>query len=68
MEQDVWPCCGKHLTEDDVWKAIDDYDDEFGTTTKTVLCPHCKKTCNVFMCVESVEVEDEEVEDNEKDV
>ena len=62
LNQTVWPCCRKKLSEDDVWIAIENYDDEFGTTSKTILCPHCKKTCNVFLCVESVEVEDEEVE------
>lgn len=60
MDQDVWPCCGKRLTEDEVFAAIEDYDDEFGITAKTIRCPHCKKTCNVFLSIESVEVEDEE--------
>ena len=59
MRQSLFPCCGKPMGVDDVFELIEVSGNGLGSSCKTGNCPHCGKVLNVFLNVDSVEVEEE---------
>ncbi len=55
-------------TYDEIWDAIDDSDDTFSSSSKTIRCPYCGKFVEAFLDIDILEISDEEDDEYEKDV
>jgi hypothetical protein len=61
-----WPCCHKKIDSyDDIWDAIDDSDDTFSSSSKTIRCPYCNKFLEAFLDIDTLEISDEDAESDE---
>ena len=58
MKQKKFPCCGKPISEDDIWGEIDEGGDTMGITNKNINCPNCGKSLTVYLSLDSIEVEE----------
>ena len=58
MIQKKFPCCKKPMGMDDVFNMIEEAGDSYGSSTKNVTCPNCKKALTVYLDIDSVEVDD----------
>ncbi len=61
------PCCKKEIKSDDIWSAITDADDKFGSTCKTYYCPLCQSRCTAYLTITEIEKDDDQEKLNNKD-
>lgn len=59
MRQKKFPCCKEPMSSDDIWNSIDESDT--GVTNKMINCPHCSRALIVYLNIDSVEVDDDEL-------
>ena len=57
MRQKTFPCCREPMSLEEVFELT--LDDDMGSSSKSVHCPHCGKELTIYLNVDSVEVVEE---------